>query len=242
MPRKPPSSSWVCCSSAGCGRSITRTHRRRASSPFARGPREWSRAFGQRTAADHTERAGARVLEGDAGLRRAFEPRRAFCVELCDLGSAQAGKSEPDVEAGFGLQVAQVAIALWETSQQFLVEVELAAWLHRVEAVLLVDRLTAHDGPAALAPFEKIVEATRADGVDDDAIHGGSLADRHLRLRDRAVALLLDRRAAEKVNDADAALEAGSTRLLKLRCRPLEPCRRHPGVVVPDGRETLPVA
>jgi hypothetical protein len=61
-------------------------------------------------------------------------------------------------------------------------------------------------------------------------------------LRDRAVALSLDGRAAEEVNDADAAFETGSARFLKLGRWPLKPRRRHPGAVVPDGREALPVA
>ncbi len=48
-------------------------------------------------------------------------------------------------------------------------------------------------------------------------------------------------RAAEEVNDADAALEARAARFLELRRRALEPRRRHPGVVVPHGREPLPI-
>jgi hypothetical protein len=73
-------------------------------------------------------------------------------------------------------------------------------------------------------------------------VDGGALRDRHLRLRDRARALDLDRRAAEEVQDPDAALEALPADADELGRRPLEPGRHHAAVLVPDGAEALPVA
>src|SRR5688572_33269885 len=44
------------------------------------------------------------------------------------------------------------------------------------------------------------------------------------------------------MDDADAAFEAGFARLLKFLRRALEPGGGHPGIVVPDRGEALPVA
>ena len=68
--------------------------------------------------------------------------------------------------------------------------------------VLLVDRLAAHDRPAAGALLEEVVEAAEADDVDLDAVDLRPLRDRHLRLGDRAAAGDVDREAAEQVQDA----------------------------------------
>src|SRR5690606_40217041 len=62
-----------------------------------------------------------------------------------------------------------------------------------------------------------------------------------LRLRDGPAAGDVAGCGAEEVNDADAALEALAAGLDELAGGPLKPGRRHPAVVVPDGREALPV-
>src|SRR6185436_19098190 len=82
----------------------------------------------------------ARPLERLAGSGRAFEPCRAFGVEFRHFGPAEPGKPEPDVESGLRLQVAEVAITLGEAREQLCVELELAARLEGIEAVLLIDR------------------------------------------------------------------------------------------------------
>src|SRR6185436_13747920 len=117
-----------------------------------------------------------------------------------DCGTAEPREAEPDVEPRFRLQIPQVTVPLGETREQRCVEREAASWLKRVEPVFFVDRLTAHDGPPAGAPLEEIVEPARADDVDEHSVDRRSLVDRHFRLRDRAIAAQLDRRAAEEMN------------------------------------------
>src|SRR5437868_10012033 len=56
----------------------------------------------------------------------------------------------------------------------------------RVEAIHLVDRLSPHDGPPARALLEEIVEPSDARDVDEHAVDGRALIDRHPRLRDRS--------------------------------------------------------
>src|SRR5690606_14637539 len=109
------------------------------------------------------------------------------------------------------------------------------AGIDRIEPILLVDRLAPHDRPAAIAAREEIVEAAGANRVDDDAVDARALVDRHFRLRDRAVADDVARVGAQEVDDADAALESRAPRARELRRGALEPRRRHPAVIVPDG-------
>src|SRR5262249_40286577 len=112
----------------------------------------------------------------------------------------------------------------------------------RVEAVLLVDRLSLDDAPACVPPLDEVVEAARADDVALDAVDLRALRDRHLGLRDRAVAGQVDGAPAQEVEGAHAALEARAARGDEVLCAPLEPRRVHPSRPVPDGREAIPVA
>ena len=52
----------------------------------------------------------------------------------------------------------------------------------------------------------------------------------------------VDRAAAEEVEDPHAALEPLAADPDEVGRWPLEPGRHHPPVVVPDGREALPIA
>jgi len=83
-----------------------------------------------------------------------------------------------------------------------------AAGSTRIEPVLLVDRLAQHEAPAPGAPLDEVEEASGADDVARHAVDVAALRDRHLGLRDRALADEIDRAAAKKVQDADAAREA----------------------------------
>jgi hypothetical protein len=53
------------------------------------------------------------------------------------------------------LQVAEVSVALGKSCEKLALKRELRAGLDRVEAVLLVDRLPAHDRPALRALLEE---------------------------------------------------------------------------------------
>ena len=65
--------------------------------------------------------------------------------------------------------------------------------VHRVEAVLFVDRLTQRQAPAVLALFQEVVEAACADHIAQHAIDARALRDRHLGLGDGARAGKVDR-------------------------------------------------
>ena len=92
------------------------------------------------------------------------------------------------------------------------------------------------------ASSQEIVETAGAHDVDLEAVHLRALIDRHLGLRDRAVANDVAGEAAQEVKNADAALEPGAADLDELLRGTLKPRRRHPAIVVPDGREALPVS
>src|SRR6185295_2427135 len=112
----------------------------------------------------------------------------------------------------------------------------------RIEAILLVDGLAEDDSPPPVAPLEEVVETSGTDHVAHHLVHEPALRDRHLRLRDGAIACELDRGAAEEVEDADPALPALAADADELVRLSLEPRRHHPAVVVPDGSKALPVA
>ena len=126
--------------------------------------------------------------------------------------------------------------------QERTVERDPRGRVDRIEAIHLVDRLSPHDGPPARALLEEIVEPSDARDVDEHAVDGRALIDRHPRLRDCAVAGDVARRSAEHVQNPHAALERLAARGDELARRPLKPCRAHPAVVVPLGREAIPIA
>ena len=80
--------------------------------------------------------------------------------------------------------------------------------IHRVHAVLFVDRLAQHHAPAAVTLLHEVVEAAGADDIDLDAMDLRPLADGHLGLGDSPVACHVDRAPTQEVQDRDPALEA----------------------------------
>src|SRR5688572_9248383 len=135
-----------------------------------------------------------------------------------------------------------MSVALGKLPEQRGIELELASGLHGIETILFVDRLPPHDRPTSGALGEEVVEPSRANSIDDHAVDGSALIDRHLGLSDRSFACDLDGGAAEEVNDVYAAFETRAARFLKLDGGSVKPRGRHPGVVVPHRREALPIA
>ena len=134
-----------------------------------------------------------------------------------------------------------MAIALGETSQLLTVERELRGGVHRIESILLVDRLPPHDAPATGPFLEEVVEAPRARDVDQHSVDRAALEDGHLRLRDRPIAHHVAGEAAEGVEDVHARLEAFTADRDEFAGRPLEPGGRHPPVRMPHGGEPFPI-
>ena len=114
--------------------------------------------------------------------------------------------------------------------------------IDRVDAVLLVDGLAEDDSPALAPLLEEVVEPPRADHVALDVVHRRALRDGHLRLGDRPLALHVDGRRTEEVEDPHPALEALPADADELVRGALEPGRHHAAVVVPDRPEAVPVA
>src|SRR5687767_3291827 len=173
---------------------------------------------------------------------RALEPRLAVAVERLDLGALQLRQVALDLEPELGLQIAQGPVTLGDRAQQVRIELDPERRVDRVHAVLLVDRLAAHDRPAVFSFFEKIIKPAGADDVHQLALAAAALADGHLGLRHRAAASEVDARAAEEVQDAHALIESRLAHLDEFRRRALEPGGRHPAVVVPHRTEALPIA
>src|SRR5262245_21207679 len=88
--------------------------------------------------------------------------------------------------------------------EQDPVERDTGGRINRRNAVFLVDRLTQHKPPSAVAPLQKVIEATGADHVGQYALDATALRNRHFGLRHGALGIKIDRDAAEKVQDADA--------------------------------------
>src|SRR6185503_14441959 len=141
---------------------------------------------------------------GECG-RRAVEPCPAVSIQLLDLRPPELRQVALHLEAEPALQVAQMAVALRDRAQQIGIELDAHRRIHRIHAVLLVDRLAAHDAPSSRALLEKIIEAPGADHVDRLALAAAALADGHLGLRDRAAGLEIDARAAEEVQEIGRA-------------------------------------
>src|SRR5262245_3522851 len=135
-----------------------------------------------------------------------------------------------------------MAIAVRESLQKRSLQPDRRRRLDGIEAILLVDGLPPRDFPDTAALLEEVVEAPRARYVDEDAVDFRALHDRHFRLRDRARADDLTGKAAERMQDQDAALEAVAAGGYEIGRRSVKPGRAHHGVGVPHGREALPVA
>src|SRR5437016_4460276 len=76
-----------------------------------------------------------------------------------------------------------------------------------IEPILFIHRLPPYDGPAAGALLEEIVEAADARDVDRHVVEQRRLMDDHPRSCDGAVAGDVAGRAAQDVQDIDAAFE-----------------------------------
>src|SRR6059036_1564619 len=100
-----------------------------------------------------------------------------------------------------------MSVPFGESSQQRRVECHSSGGIDHIEPILLVNGLPPHDGPAAAALLEKIVEPADAGDVNRYAVERSALVNRHPRLRDCALADDVARRPAEDVHDVDAALE-----------------------------------
>src|SRR5690606_14592564 len=96
--------------------------------------------------------------------------------------------------------------------------------------------------PAIIAQFQEVIEPAGADNVAELAFYRGTLADGHLRLRDCAVTVHVDRNPAQEVEDANTLLEAFLAYRDELLGWTLEPCGHHASVIVPYAAETFPVA
>src|SRR5216684_1421814 len=175
-------------------------------------------------------------------MRAAGEPRRAAGIKPLDLGPPEPGHVLLHLVADAGLQIGEVTVALGELGQELGVEGELGGGIDRIEPVLLIDRLAQHDTPAPVPLLEEIIEPAGADHVAQDAVDGGALHDLHLGLRHGARAGKLDRAAAEKMENADAALPTLAAHLDEALGRALEPRGHHPAILVPRGAERLPIA
>src|SRR5207237_6698817 len=99
------------------------------------------------------------------------------------------------------------------------------------------------DKPAALILFEEVVHAAGAQHIDENAVDSAALADRHFRLRDRAIARdVAAESTVEVVDDAGAFIEAVGADLDEFIGGALEPCGVHPALGMPDRFEALPIA
>ena len=163
-------------------------------------------------------------------------------VERFHFGAFQPRHVRLHLVADVALQVGQVAITFWETLQQFLIERQQLPGIHRIHAILLVNRLPQHDTPAAIALLEEIVEATRADHIARHVVHQRPLIDGHLGLRDGARAFDVRRKRALKVQDVHAALEAFAAHADKFVGCALKPGGHHVAVVMPHGAKSVPIA
>ena len=76
--------------------------------------------FWRRIGAARTSERAVRAVRRACG--RAREPSRALGVELRDLGAAQPRQTQPHVESGLGLQIAEVPVAFGKLREQRGVE------------------------------------------------------------------------------------------------------------------------
>ena len=135
-----------------------------------------------------------------------------------------------------------MTVAFGKLGKECRVELERRARIDGVDAVLFIDRLAQHDRPALVPLLEKIVEATRAQHVAGDAVHLGPLRNGHLGLRNRTRLGDIDRRAAEKVQDADIFVPTFTTYFDEALGGSLEPRCHHAPFRMPDGAEAFPIS
>src|SRR5262249_19115928 len=136
--------------------------------------------------------------------RAALEPALPADVQLLHFRSLQARHVFLDLIAYSRLKIGEVSVTLGKSPEQFLIERKPGRWIDGVHAILFVDWLTEHQAPSAVTSLDEIVEPSGTHDIHQHAVHGGSLADRHFRLRNRAVFRDFDRGAAQEVKDADA--------------------------------------
>ena len=126
--------------------------------------------------------------------------------------------------------------------QQFLIERQQLSRIHRVHAILFVNRLPEHDAPAIVSLLEEIVKAPGADHVAENIVHQRALIDGHLGLRDGSRTFDVHRECALKVQNVDAAIEAFLADANEFVGRSLEPGGHHVAVVMPHGAKPFPIA
>src|SRR4051812_17987799 len=122
------------------------------------------------------------------------------------------------------------------------VEHQFGVGIDRVDTVLFIAEAAQHQSPLALALFQEVVETPGADHVALDAFNLGALRDRHLGLRDGALAFDVDAHAAEHVHDAHAAVEAFLADGDEFLIGALKPGRPHPAAFVQARAEAAPHA
>src|SRR6266404_2568104 len=166
---------------------------------------------------------------------RATQPALAAGIQRFDFGSRQLRHVALDGVADLRLDVSEMAIALGKLGQFRLINDKSRGWIDRVDAILLINRLAQHNAPASFTFFDEVVEASGADHVAQHTLDVASLRDRHLCLRDRAVAGEVDGGSAQEMQDADALGPAFLRHADKLGGRTLKPGRHHHAIVVPNS-------
>src|SRR6266536_4436758 len=151
------------------------------------------------------------------------KPSSAARIESLDLGPLQRRHVALDRKADPGLDIREMAVALGKLAQELRVQAQQRAGVDGIEAVLFVDRLPQNNRPDIVALGEEIVEPTGADHIAGDGVDLRALRNRHLGLRDRAVVGDVDRRSAEEMQDAHAAVPSLAAYLDEALRRSLEP-------------------
>ena len=144
--------------------------------------------------------------------------------------------------ADLGLQIGEVAVTLGHLVQKLLVELDLGARHHRIDAVGLVNGLAQNHAPARFSLLQEIVKPARASDVAQNTVDLRALGHDHPGLSRGALAGDVDRAFAEHVVNAHAFGVALLADLDELVGRTLKPSRLHHAVVVPHRAKTLPVA
>src|SRR5436190_13286202 len=134
-----------------------------------------------------------------------------------------------------------MAITFREFIQKFLIQLQRGCRVYRIHPILFVHRLPAYESPASIALFKKVVESAGAKHIDENSIHGRTLADCHLGLSNRAREHDVAGKSAEQMENAHAPIETLAADFNKLFRRSLKPGGRHPAVGVPDGTESFPI-
>src|ERR1700734_584029 len=174
--------------------------------------------------------------------RLALQPSRTAGVKLVELRAFYPRHVRFDFVTDLALQIGEMPIAFREARQQILVEHKFSRRIDRVEPILFVDRLAQNDSPAAVAFLDEIVEASRAHDVADHPPDSGTLEDSHFGLGRGAMPGHVDRSAAKKVQDTDAAGPAFVIDFNELLKAALEPGGHHAALRMPHRPEAIPQA